>query len=87
MLDQETGASGGRRRRRGGGGGSESRRSERTSAAIEAWPVLNQALPTLNVLSEEGLSLIEDADKILAVGLDIVDDPAALDIWRDAGPK
>ena len=72
MLDQETGASGGRRRRRGGGGGSESRRSERTSAAIEAWPVLNQALPPqLNVLSEEGLSLIEEnADKILAeVGL------------------
>lgn len=89
MLDQETGASGGRRRRRGGGGGSESRRSERTSAAIEAWPVLNQALPTLNVLSEEGLSLIEEnADKILAeVGLDIVDDPAALDIWRDAGAE
>ena len=41
------------------------------------------------MLSEEGLSLIEEnADKILAeVGLDIVDDPAALDIWRDAGAE
>ena len=85
MLDQNTNALGGRRRRRDGG--SESRRSARNAAVIEAWPVLSQALPALNVLSEEGLSLIEqNADKILAeVGLDIVDDPGALAVWRDAG--
>ena len=85
MTDQSQVA--GARRRRSSSGGSKSRRQERTAAVVEAWPVLNQALPTLDVLSEEGLSLIEaNADKILEeIGLDVVDDPEALEVWRQAG--
>jgi len=73
------------RRRRGGG--REARRATRQSTSVEQLGYITRKIPDFNVMSEEGLALIEaNADMILEeVGIEFRDDNEALQMWRDAG--
>ena len=74
-----------RRRRRGGG--REARQAIRTARVIEQQPFLTRNLRRSEVLSEEGLELIEhNADTLLEeVGIEIMNFPEALSIYAGAG--
>jgi len=63
------------------------RRSKAPPVAEPRAPFILRKLATYNVLSEDGLSLIEaNADKILAeTGMEFRGDPEILDIFRNAG--
>ena len=71
-----------RRHRRGGG-----RKADRSAVAERAAPFIRRRLGTFNILSEEGLSLIEaNADRILQeTGMEFHDDPEALMLFKQAG--
>ena len=73
------------RRTRGGGGAA--RRAERTAVRIECAKYIERNIPNFEVLNDEALSIIEEnAEKILAeIGVNFVENPAALDLWRQAG--
>ena len=73
-----------RRRVRGGGA---ARRAERTAVRIEAAKYIERKIPNLEMLSEEALQTIErNAETVLEeVGVNFVDNPEALEIWRKAG--
>lgn len=77
----------GQRRRRGGG--REARRADRSAGRTETVPFLTRSVPPLEILGDEGLSIIEDnAETILdEVGVEIVDYPEALAIFDSAGAK
>ncbi len=72
-------------RRRGGGGAA--RRAERTAVVIETAKYIERNIPNFEVLNNEALEIIEtNADTILQeVGVNFVDNPAALALWREAG--
>ncbi len=74
-----------RRRTRGGGGAA--RRAERTAVSVETAKYIERNIPNFEVLSEEALEIIEtNAETVLAeIGVNFVDNPAALDRWREAG--
>ena len=74
-------------RRRSRGGGGAARRAERTSVEIETAKYIERNIPNYEVLTEEALEVIEtNAETILEeVGVNFVDNPAALDRWREAG--
>ncbi|MBQ4823011.1 MULTISPECIES: trimethylamine methyltransferase family protein [unclassified Leisingera] len=74
-------------RRRARGGGGAARRAERTSVKIETAKYIERNIPNFEVLNEEALEIIEyNADTILEeVGVNFVDNPAALERWREAG--
>ena len=74
-------------RRRARGGGGAARRAERTGVKIEPAKYIERNIPNFEVLSEEALQVIEtNADIILEeVGVNFVDNPAALERWRAAG--
>ena len=73
------------RRKRGGGGAA--RRAERTSTKVETAGTIVRNIPNFEILNEEALEIIEaNAETILAeIGVAFVDNPAALDRWREAG--
>lgn len=50
-------------------------------------PYIRRNIPVLDLLSDEGLSIVEaNADTILQeIGIEFRDDPEVLQIWRDAG--
>ncbi|EDZ48092.1 trimethylamine methyltransferase family protein [Leisingera daeponensis] len=75
-----------RRRARGSGGGA-ARRAERTSVKIETAKYIERNIPNFEVLNDEALEIIEhNAETILEeVGVNFVDNPAALQRWREAG--
>ena len=75
-------AEGGRRRR-----GRDARRSARQTAVQVTAPYIVRNIPLTEILSEEGLEIIEaNAETILAeIGIDFLDDPEALQIWKTAG--
>ncbi len=75
-----------RRRSRGAGGGA-ARRAERTAVRIEAAKYIERNIPTMDILSEEALQIIEhNAETVLEeIGVAFTDNPAALDRWREAG--
>ncbi|MBT0956795.1 trimethylamine methyltransferase family protein [Alphaproteobacteria bacterium KMM 3653] len=75
------------RARRTRGGGGAARRAERTAVRIEAAKFITRNTPNLEYLSEEALEIIEaNAETVLEeVGVNFVDNPAALQRWRDAG--
>ncbi|MEM1274085.1 MAG: trimethylamine methyltransferase family protein [Pseudomonadota bacterium] len=81
-MNQETGRTG---RRRGGGGAA--RRAERTSIRIETARFIERNIPNLEILNDEAIELIEaNAETVLEeIGVNFVDNPAALDRWREAG--
>ena len=73
-------AAGGRTRR--------GRREQRAEAAVPGIaPYVVRRIPTYDILSEEGLALIEaKADRVLQeVGVDVRGDPVSLALFRDAG--
>ncbi|MGS4945599.1 trimethylamine methyltransferase family protein [Meridianimarinicoccus sp. RP-17] len=75
-----------RRRGRAGGGGA-ARRAERSAVSVETAQVIDRLIPTLDLFSSEALERIEDAaEQVLEeIGVNFVENPAALDRWRDAG--
>lgn len=68
-------------------GGRTGRRESRAARVPPAAPYIIRNLPTMEVLSEEGLSLIEgNADALLQdIGIEFRDDDEILDLWRSAG--
>ena len=74
-------------RRRGRSGGGAARRAERTAVKIETASVIQRQIPNFEVLNSEALEQIEAAaDTVLEeIGVAFVDNPAALERWRDAG--
>ncbi|AXX97930.1 trimethylamine methyltransferase family protein [Profundibacter amoris] len=80
MTEQRT-----RRRVRGGGGAA--RRAERTAVRIEAAKYIERNIPNLEMLDEAALQIIEhNAETVLEeIGVNFVDNPEALEIWRKAG--
>ncbi|OWU77159.1 trimethylamine methyltransferase family protein [Phaeobacter sp. 22II1-1F12B] len=76
-------------RRRGRGGGGAARRAERTAVVIETAKYIERNIPNFEILSEEALEVIEtNAETVLAeIGVNFVNNPAALDRWRDAGAE
>ena len=69
------------------GGGRAARQAARTARAIEAVPYLTRRLAPVEVLSTEGLEIIEHhADQLLEqVGVEVLHYPEALDIFREHG--
>ncbi|EBA17764.1 trimethylamine methyltransferase family protein [Roseobacter sp. SK209-2-6] len=74
-------------RRRSRGGGGAARRAERSGINIETAKYIERNIPNFEVLNDEALEIIEyNADTILEeVGVNFVDNPAALERWREAG--
>jgi trimethylamine--corrinoid protein Co-methyltransferase len=74
-------------RRRSRTGGGAARRAERTTSKLEAAKYIERNIPNLEILNEEALQIIEtNAEKVLAeIGVNFVDNPAALELWRQAG--
>ncbi|MBO9466794.1 trimethylamine methyltransferase family protein [Tropicibacter sp. R15_0] len=74
-------------RRRGRGGGGAARRAERTAISIETAKYIERNIPNFEVLTEEALDIIEaNAETVLEeIGVNFVDNPAALERWREAG--
>jgi len=75
----------GRRPARGGGGAA--RRAARTGVRLEAARFIERNIPDFDVLTPEALEIIEtNAETLLEeIGVNFVDNPAALQRWRDAG--
>ena len=75
---------GGRRSRSGGGA---SRRAERTAVSFETAKYIQRNIPNFEILNEEALQIIEwNAETVLEeIGVNFVENPAALQRWRDAG--
>jgi trimethylamine--corrinoid protein Co-methyltransferase len=77
---------GGRRRARGAGGGA-ARRAARSAVSFETARFIERNVPNLEILNEEALEIIErNAETVLEeIGVGFVENPAALDRWREAG--
>ena len=73
--------------RRARGGGGAARRAERGAVRIEAARFIERNIPNLEILDEEALQIIEaNAETILEeIGVNFVENPAALKRWKDAG--
>jgi trimethylamine--corrinoid protein Co-methyltransferase len=69
------------------GSGREAKRAQRLAHVAASVPFITRKIPIYEVVSEEGLSLIEqNAETVLEeVGIDIKGDEEALRIWREAG--
>ncbi|WP_439122238.1 trimethylamine methyltransferase family protein [Marivita sp.] len=82
MAEAET-----RRRSRGGGGAA--RRAERTAVSVETAKYIQRNIPNFEILNEEALQIIEtNAETVLAeIGVNFVNNPVALDRWRNAGAE
>ncbi|MEJ6401815.1 trimethylamine methyltransferase family protein [Yoonia sp. 2307UL14-13] len=76
-----------RSRRRGGGGAA--RRAERTAVSVETAKYIERNVPNYEVLTEDALDVIEaNAETVLAeIGVNFVENPAALQRWKDAGAE
>ncbi|WP_300018986.1 trimethylamine methyltransferase family protein [uncultured Roseobacter sp.] len=74
-------------RRRGRGGGGAARRAERSAVSFETARFIERNIPNFEVLTEEALEIIEtNAETVLEeIGVNFVENPAALARWRDAG--
>ncbi len=73
------------RRVRGGGGAA--RRAERTAVSIETARYIERNIPNFEILNTEALEIIEwNAETVLEeIGVNFVENPAALELWRQAG--
>lgn len=85
MSEEIEQAAGGGRRARGGGGAA--RRAERTAVRVEFAKYIERNIPNLEILNEEALQLIEaNAETVLEeIGVNFVENPAALERWRAVG--
>ena len=75
--------------RRARGGGGAARRAERTAVSVETAKYIERNIPNFEVLNEDALQIIEaNAETVLAeIGVNFVENPAALDRWREAGAQ
>jgi len=75
--------------RRSRSGGGAARRAERTAVRIETAKYIERNIPNFEVLGDEALGIIEaNAETVLAeIGVNFVNNPAALDLWRTAGAR
>ena len=75
----------GGRHERGGSGARRALRSRRFDTT--PLPYIQRNVPVFDVLSEEGLEIIEDNAEVIMeeVGIAIKDDPETVAMWRDAG--
>ena len=73
--------------RRARGGGGSARRAERTAVSFDVAGYIQRNIPNFEILNEEALQIIEwNAETVLEeIGVNFVDNPAALDRWRAAG--
>lgn len=73
------------RRTRSGGGAA--RRAERTTIKMETAKYIKRNIPLYEILTEEALEIIEtNAETVLEeIGINFVNNPAALSRWRAAG--
>ncbi|SCZ58221.1 trimethylamine methyltransferase family protein [Epibacterium ulvae] len=76
-------------RRRARGGGGAARRAERSAINFETAKYIERNIPNFEVLDDAALEVIEtNAETVLAeIGVNFVDNPAALQRWRDAGAE
>ncbi|MEX5728997.1 trimethylamine--corrinoid protein Co-methyltransferase [Rhodovulum iodosum] len=83
MAESQDGVA--RRGRRGGGGAAM--RAARSAVSIETARFIERRIPDFELLTEEALEIIEANAEILLeeIGVNFVENPAALDRWRDAG--
>lgn len=83
MSDVDMAVQGGRRAR----GGGSARRAERTAISFETARYIERNIPNFEVLNEEALAVIEaNAETVLEeIGVNFVENPGALALWRDAG--
>ncbi|MEO0402011.1 MAG: trimethylamine methyltransferase family protein [Pseudomonadota bacterium] len=74
-------------RKRGRGGGGAARRAERSAVSFETAKFIERNIPNFEVLTQEALEIIEhNAETVLEeVGVNFLDNPAALKRWADAG--
>ena len=74
-------------RRRGRGGGGAARRAARSAVSFETARYIERNIPNFEVLNDEALEIIEtNAETVLEeIGVNLVENPAALARWRDAG--
>ncbi|QYZ71278.1 trimethylamine methyltransferase family protein [Neotabrizicola shimadae] len=74
----------GGRRARGGGA---ARRAERSAVSFETARFIERNIPNFEVLTAEAIEIIEhNAEKVLEeIGVNFVENPAALERWRQAG--
>src|SRR5579862_1178674 len=84
MDAQQQSSPAGRSRRPSGRDAKIAARTARSHAFV---PYITRKIPYYEVLTEEGLELLErNADTILEeVGIDFRDDPEALELWKAAG--
>ncbi len=77
----------GEERRRGRGGGGAARRAARSAVSFETARYIERKIPNLEILDVEALEVIEaNAEIILEeIGVNFVENPKALQRWRDAG--
>jgi trimethylamine--corrinoid protein Co-methyltransferase len=87
VEDKNPGDEEGRRGRAARGGGREARRALRTGGGIKQRRFIERKIPVFEILSEEGLEIIENnAETILEeVGIEFRDDPEALSILKEGG--
>jgi trimethylamine--corrinoid protein Co-methyltransferase len=73
--------------RRARGGGGSARRAERTAVSLETARFITRNIPDFEILNAEALEIIEwNAETVLEeVGVNFVENPAALDRWRAVG--
>ena len=85
QTEPETGVRSERRGR--SGGGRDARRAARSKPKEIGTPFITRRIPTFDVLSEEGLQIIEaNAETILEeTGIEFREDEEALALWRSAG--
>ena len=76
-------------RKRSRGGGGAARRAERTSVQVETARYIERNIPNMELLDDAALEMIEEhAEQVLEeVGVNFVQNPAALERWRAAGAK
>jgi trimethylamine--corrinoid protein Co-methyltransferase len=77
------------RKGRRASGGADARRASRTGGHQTQLTYIRRNIPLYEVLSEEGLTLIEaNAGRVLAeIGIDFRDDAEALTMWKAAGAE
>ena len=73
--------------RRGRGGGGAARRAERSAVSFETARFIERNIPNFEILTTEAIEIIEyNAETVLEeIGVNFVENPAALERWRQAG--
>ncbi len=74
-------------KRSSGRRGRSARREARQSTAQSSIPYIKRNIPVTNLMSEEALQIIENNAEIILqeTGINFVEDPESLQIWKDAG--